>query len=430
MKNKATFKQIILSFILSVVCGSLTGGMVFLFKYAASFIIRLSSMLYQFVRENPLYLPLLILIILILSLFLFLIIKVDSFCKGGGIVTSIDIIKNNLPFRWFFSVLLLPIAAFITFFSGVPLGNEGPSVQMGCALGKFTLNFVKKDRDILAKHIESGGMGAGFASVTGAPLSALVFAFEEIRLGFSPLMIISVLTAVFSSFFVSHVLGKLLNFHIRLFDIKVNEVLSYKYLWIVIVLGIAVGLLSVLFIKLYHFAEKLLNENLKKLPDYIKFILVFVITAILGFVSKFFIGTGYDLIIDVLSKVKNVWYMLLVALVVRAILIAFSNKTGITGGLFIPTLTLGAIIGYLFAELFAFIGFLPEQYYLIIIIISICSFLGATTKIPITAFVFALEIFCVGYNAIYVLISISLAFLVVKIFDIKKHIPLNIKHKA
>ena len=384
----------------------------------------------QFVRENPIYLPVLILGVILLASALYLIIKYDAFCKGGGISTSITIIKNSLPFRWFSSAFLLPLAALVTFFSGVPLGTEGPSVQIGCAIGKSTLNFAKKDSEVLSRHIESGGMGAGFASVTGAPFSALVFVFEELRLGFSPLMIVSVLCSVASSSLVSNILGNTLDFHVRLFDITVNDFLSFKYIWLVIILGIIVGILALLFIKLYHFAEELLDCKLKKIPTYLKFLFLFIVTAILGFISSDFIGTGYSLINEIFTKIQNIWYMLLLALLVRAVLVAFSNKAGITGGLFIPTLALGAIIGYLFSQVFILLGVLPEKYALIIILISVCSFLAAATKIPFTAFILALEMFCVGFNIVYVAVAIVFAFLVVKIFDVEKHISINIKHKV
>lgn len=428
-ENKTTFKQFIISFFLSVFCGSLTGIVVFLFKYAAYYVADFSSELYQFVRENQIYLLVLLFAVAVLSLILYFIVKYDAFCKGGGISTSITIIRDSLPFRWFSSVFLLPLAALITFFSGVPLGTEGPSVQIGCAIGKSTLNFAKKDSEKLSSHIESGGMGAGFASVTGAPFTALVFVFEELRLGFSPLMMVSVLSAVASSTLVSNILGHILNFHTKLFDITANEFLSFKFIWLVFFLGIIVGIFALLFIKLFHFAERLLDCKLKKIPVCLKFLFLFIVTAILGFFSSDFIGTGYSLINEIFTKIQNIWYMMLLALVVRAVLAAFSNKAGITGGLFIPTLALGAIFGYLFSEVFILLGVLPEKYAMIIILISVCSFLAAATKIPFTASVFALEIFGVGYNIVYVCVAIAFAFLVVKIFDVEKHVSINIKHK-
>lgn len=428
-ENKIIFKQIIISFFLSIFCGSLTGLVVFLFKYAAYYVADFSSEIYQFVRENPIYLPIMILAVGVLSIILYFIVKYDAFCKGGGISTSITIIRDSLPFRWFSSVFLLPLAALITFFSGVPLGTEGPSVQIGCAIGKSTLNFAKKDSEKLSSHIESGGMGAGFASVTGAPFTALVFVFEELRLGFSPLMLVSVLSAVASSSLVSNLLGHTLNFHTKLFDITANEFLSFKFIWLVVILGIIVGILALLFIKLFHCAEKLVDCKLDKIPIYFKFLSLFIVAAILGFVSKDFIGTGYSLINEIFTETQNIWYMMLFALVVRAVLVALSNKAGITGGLFIPTLALGAIIGYLFSQVFILLGVLPEKYAMIIILISICSFLAAATKIPFTASIFALEIFGVGFNIVYVCVAIAFAFLVVKIFDANKHISINIKHK-
>lgn len=427
MFSKFNIKQIILSLFLSIICGSLTAVLILLFKYIASYAIEFSSELYQTVSKNPIYLPLLVLGVVILSFILYSIIKYDSVCKGAGIPNSISMVKNNLPFRWVTSAFLLPFAALITFLSGVPLGNEGPSVQMGCAIGKGTLNFFKKDREPISRYILSGGMSAGFACVTGSPLTAIFFAFEELHLSLSPLLVISIIFASATSGIVTHFLSKTLNIHAHLFEFEIKNVLSYKYVLIVILLGFAVGISSVLLKKLYQFADTLLNSKLNKIPVYIKFAFIFIITAILGFVSKDFVGTGHSLINELLLDEKSIWYFLLIVLLVRSVLIAFATKSGITGGLFIPTLTLGAIIGFLFAKFFVYLTLLPAEYTGIIIIISICSFLAATTKIPITALIFAFETFSVGLNGIYVLISIFLAFFISKTFEEKKFLSFNIK---
>ena len=420
MPRKFTIKETILIFLLSIVCGTFTGGLVFLFKFLASYIIKISGILYEFTSTEILFLPLCVLSAVILSLVLCFIIEKNPVCKGAGIPNAIKMIKSAQPVKWILSVLILPLAALITFLSGVPLGNEGPSVQMGCAIGEFTSNFDKKNRKAFHKYLLSSGMGAGFASATGAPFSAILFVFEETHPKFSLRMILCVVSASISSAFTTYYLGKVFNFHTHLFDISVKEILPFKYIWIIIIFAIIIACLSFLFKKLCYFVDLILNEKFKNIPSFIKISVIFALTAILGCVSKIFIGTGHNIINDILTNEKIVYYMIVLAFFVRSLLIAFANKSGITGGLFIPTLTLGAILGYLFTKLIVFLNILPQQYALLIIIISLCSFLGSTTKIPITAFVFALEVFSLGNNFLILIISILVTYVFENIFEGKK----------
>ena len=166
---------------LSLICGIFTGIIIFAFKLIASYVISASGQVYEFVRLNPSYIPVFFVCLGAIAVGIYYVLKAEPECKGSGIPTAVLYIKKFIQFRWIKTMLLLPVSAWLTFLAGIPLGNEGPSVQLGCSTGKGIANiFGKKDR-LWSGWLMTGGASAGFASATGAPVAAIMFAIEEIH---------------------------------------------------------------------------------------------------------------------------------------------------------------------------------------------------------------------------------------------------------
>ncbi|MBO5126537.1 MAG: chloride channel protein, partial [Clostridia bacterium] len=169
-------KNILLPCLLfSGIAGAGTGVLIFLFKLCAGAVIDLSGDLYASVRETPAFLPLLIGGAALLGLAASVILRKIPDCRGGGIPTAIAIVKGLIPFHWVKSIVFVFTSAMLTYLCGVPLGNEGPSVQMGTAVGR---GIVRK-YPAWNRYIMTGGACAGFAAATGSPLTGILFAFEE-----------------------------------------------------------------------------------------------------------------------------------------------------------------------------------------------------------------------------------------------------------
>ena len=109
--------------------------------------------------------------------------------------------------------------------------------------------------------------------------------------------------------------------------------------------------------------------------------------------------------------------MLLGVLVLRMILLLVCYNSGATGGLFIPMLAMGAIIGALLGTLFVKMG-MGIQYFPAVIVISMTTFFGASVRAPITAIVLVVELS--GYQSDFLPIAISIftAYLVAEILGI------------
>ena len=96
-----------------------------------------------------------------------------------------------------------------------------------------------------------------------------------------------------------------------------------------------------------------------------------------------------------------------------------SNTAGVTGGVFLPTLAFGAIIGSLCAEVMISLNLIGAEHYTLMVVLGITAFLGATSRIPITACVFAIEALCGISNVLAVIIAATISFLVVELSDLE-----------
>jgi len=404
--------------LLSAVAGTVTGILIFLFKIAASSMIFLSESIYGFVREHLIYLPLLLLGVAGIAILAAIILKKAPTCRGGGIPTTIAILRGLIPFQWIHSTFYLFASALLTYLGGVPLGNEGPSVQMGAAIGHGTVRILGKKNKALDSFVMTGGASAGFAAATGAPLSGIVFAFEETHRRFSPMMFISIATAALTS----HISMRLLCFAFgvspALFELTVSQILPLKYLWTTLLVGALCAIFAVIFTKIYRIAFAFSKKQAKKLPLWIKFIAVFVLVALIGVISVDFLGTGHDLTEKMLSA-DGVWYWILICLLIRAILLILANNVGVTGGLFVPYLCFGAMIGALSAKLLIALSLLPQEYYIILVITGMAAFLSAASRTPLTALLFSIEVLCALTNLIPIAVGVLVSYLIIELLHVQ-----------
>lgn len=235
-----------------------------------------------------------------------------------------------LPTKFFGGILAIG--------SGLTLGREGPTVQMGGALGDALSRFLKvPPRERLT--LISAGAGAGLAAAFNAPLSGLVFVLEEVRRDFQPI--------VFGAAFIAAVIADIIT-RIGAGSFPVFRVPSYptpplSSITVFALLGIVAGLLGVLFNRSLLFA---LNTY-ARLP--VRFVLPTTALiggsiGLIGWFSPLMIGSGHTL---AESALKGELLLAVIPLyfLVRFLLTTTSYSTGAPGGIFAPLLVLGALIG-------------------------------------------------------------------------------------
>lgn len=420
MKNKR-LKHFLNLIIPAVVFGSITGVLTSLvinfYKFLAGKVIHFSEECYHFLGENKSYILPVIAGLLVVAALVALIHRLMPSVKGGGIPTSIGILRGVIGLKWLVTLIGTFISSLITFFIGVPLGNEGPSVQMGTAIGKGTVPRVSKKHRAWQRYSMTGGACAGFSVATGAPISGILFAIEEAHQRISPMIFMVATVSVVTSSVTTAIIAPVLGVSASLFPSLELRSLGISDLWIPIVVGLSIGLFAVLYLRYYKKMSGIMSTKLNKIPAFLRIFVIFVLTLIAGLCSHSFISTGHHLIVELLLE-RRVIYMLLIILAVRMFLTTLANTNSLTGGIFLPLMAIGTLVSALAGELALALG-LPTEYYTVIIVLGITACIAGMMKMPLTAIVFAVEALSANSNILHIVIVSLVAFGITEIFEAK-----------
>ncbi len=222
--------------------------------------------------------------------------------------------------------------------SGIALGREGPSVQVGAGL----TSVVARNLGLTPKQVKAlvpAGCSAALAAAFNTPIAAILFSLEEILGDLHATVLGSIVLSAATSWMVLHlVLG----------DDPLFHVAGYKLVHpaefgVYVVLGIVGGLGSVCFVKLLLG----MREWFLRLPKYSAWfqpVAGGLTVGLLGFFVPEVLGVGYSTVDKVLNG--NIVIKLVVLLaVLKIVATAVCYASGNAGGIFGPSLFIGAMIG-------------------------------------------------------------------------------------
>ena len=181
------------------ITGVLTSLVVTLFKLCAKFVVEFSKKGYEFIGERLYLIPVGLIVLFGLAIFLSAVYKVHKNLCGGGIPASIAFLRGIVTFKWLRNVIGTFLLSLVSFLVGVPLGTEGPSVQIGTAIGRGSVYTLARKHKAWDRYSMTGGACAGFSVATGAPISGIMFAIEEAHQRISPMIVIVASTSVLFS---------------------------------------------------------------------------------------------------------------------------------------------------------------------------------------------------------------------------------------
>ena len=410
------------------VTGIGTAAVVVFYKYVAGKTIHLSEDGYAYLREHLWMLPLVLALLVALAWLLCHIYKRYPGLQGSGIPTSIAAQRGLLRFSWWRSLIGTFLLSLTSFFIGVPLGTEGPAVQMGTAIGQGTTRPRKRENNAWSRYAMTGGACAGFSVVTGAPLCGLLFGIEEAHRRLNPALLLVSSTAVMFSEITQQLLAPWMGVDAALFPARPLMTLPTAELWIPAVIGIVMGLFAVAFLSYYRVIKRFFNHSLQRVPWFIKVGSVLILTVLTGLWIDGSGSTGHHLILSLFENNLTVPTLLLL-LAVRATLTLGANVNGLTGGIFVPTLALGALTAALLGEGALAAGF-AEGYYPIILTLGLVACIASMMKMPVTAAVFAFEMLGCGNNVLYVIIVCVVSYAITELFGVNSIIDTVVENKT
>jgi len=280
-------------------------------------------------------------------------------------------------------VFVKTLVSAISISTGGSVGREGPIVQIGSAIGSTLGQLLRVSQDRM-RTLVGCGAAAGIAATFNAPIAGSMFALEVI-LGefglatFSPIVISSVVATAVSRAFLGD---------IPAFIVPAYELVSVWEFPLYMVLGIFCAVAGVTFTRVLYLVEDLFDDF--KFPEYLKAIIGGLILGAGGLFFPEVLGVGYGGI-DLALMQKLAWWLMLVLIVVKILATSITIGSGGSGGIFAPSLFLGAMAGGFFGavvhQLFPTVTASPGAYS----IVGMGALVSATTHGPLSAMLILFE---------------------------------------
>ena len=231
-------QSILYSVLRGSIVGIAAGLVVVVFRLAIEKLFGVFSHLYPLATDNPIYLLLIGGLYLVIALLVGHLIKYEPNAKGSGIPQVEAELKGLMDLSWWSILWKKFIGGVLSIASGLKLGREGPSIQLGAVTAKG-VSVLLKSSEMERRSLIASGAAAGLAAAFNAPIAGLLFVVEEVYHQFSRLVWVSALAASITANFISlHVFGLTPVLHMP----EDLQLLSLDQYWIYILLGIFLGL--------------------------------------------------------------------------------------------------------------------------------------------------------------------------------------------
>ena len=259
--------------------------------------------------------------------------------SGSGIPHIEAVMSRLRTLKWSRVLPVKFISGILSIGGGLALGREGPTVQMGGAVGNAVSTFFHV-RPREQRTLIGAGAGAGLAAAFNAPLSGVMFVLEEIQRDFHPL----VFGAVFLAAAIADIVVRYFSGGRMSFIVPNYPMLSIASMPFFVLLGIVAGLFGVLYnrslIGTINLFDLFKGRGKIGVAAFIG-----AVAGLVGWYSPIAIGSGHSLA-EVVLVGKFAFSSIPLFFVFRFFLATTSYSTGASGGIFAPLLSLGALLGF------------------------------------------------------------------------------------
>lgn len=387
--EKYYYSEYLLVFTLAIIIGIITGfaevGLKELIKYFSSlFFPGEGSSVLDEISNSPWYLVLILPAIgIVLSKFINKLYFKEQ--KTHGVANVIETIISRRG-------VMNPIAPFIkastsaiTIGTGGSVGPEGPAVHLGAGIGSGIGQLFKVNTTRM-RTLVGAGAGAGISAAFNAPIAGALFAVEIVLMDFKFQQFSAIVMATVMATFVSHSLVgdfaefQAVNYHLT----------SASQIILFIILGVASGLVSYLFINFITRVEKFYDKS-KFTKSYYFSVISGLAIGLIGIYLPNIMGTGYDTI--ELSLDNHIfWYVAGIIVFAKIFATGITLSSGGTGGVFAPAIVvgaaMGAFLGHIFNYLMPSIAPVPEAF----AVVGIAGLLAGTMHAPFTSIIMVFEL--------------------------------------
>ena len=378
--------------IVAGIIGSITGIVGVLFQYAVNWIISLrKTLLFNLVDDLVINYLLIFTITGTMGLLAYYLVKRFAPESGGSGIPEIEGALLNLrPVRWRSVLPVKFIGGVAALGSGMVLGREGPTVQIGGNIGAMVSDLLKVKNQAYRHTFLATGAAAGITAAFNAPLAGILFIIEEMRPQFR--YNLTSIKAIFVGVIMASVMYQFLYNQESVFQIGHFSAVPIESLWLYLILGTFFGAIGVLSNK----CILTIQERIKQFYQLNQFCFIltgFCLAGSFGVISFIFpeiTGSGFDFIPDAVSGNYAI-NTLMIVLCLRFVTTVLCFSSGAPGGIFAPTLALGTTVGITFGLI---AQLLYPNYH---IELGACAIIGmgglfaATVRAPLTGIVLVME---------------------------------------
>jgi len=274
--------------------------------------------------------------------------------KGHGVPEVMDAIHYNDGRIRPVVVVVKSLASAISIGSGGSVGREGPIIQIGATFGSVLGQWIAmplRQRALLM----AAGAGAGIAATFNAPLGGILFAVELLLVSVNAQSILIVSIATITATAIGrYLLGAAPAFDIPALQIPHFDVGSLWGLLALLPLGLVCGFVAAVFIRAIYWAE----DRFDAMPGnyYTRhltgmFLVGVMIYLLQRYSGHFYVqGVGYATIVDILNNVLGDPSFLLLLVLLKLTATCLTLGSGASGGVFSPSLFMGAALGATFGQ--------------------------------------------------------------------------------
>ena len=370
--------------LLAILGGAVTGLIGGVFRRLLAEAERLRTSLLDWAREDALRWAVPVLLAAALVALARYLVRLVPEAAGSGVQRVEAHIRGEVPAARGVVLPVKFVGGLLSLGSGMVLGREGPTVQMGASVGGFVSRRAKvstHDTRTLSVALAGAGLGVAFS----APLGGAMFVFEEVAHAFRTRLVVATLAATTTALAVArYVVGAEPVLPVRGVDAGSTWLLlAYA------VLGALLGALGVLYNRVVV-AMLDVAEAVKRLAPEVKAALVGAFVMAVGLAAPWIIGGG-DALNEALLVSTPPLATLLAITVVRWFLGPLSYSVGTPGGLFAPLLVVGAAVGSLVAVASSSVAPGLALSSTSFAVVGMSTFFAAVVRAPITGVVLIME---------------------------------------
>ncbi len=343
----------------------------------------------------------------------------DNYVREYGLTEIAESVSQNKLIINVKTLVMKVIASTLSIASGYAVGTEGPSASMG-AMVAYQIHRFFGLPSMLVKMMISVGASSGIAAIFVSPLTGIVFSIENIAYQFIKQYIGYVILSSVVAFSIAVKFLDSISFHSSL-----GKEFDLNYL-VPILLFIP---FITIFVYLYLFMKKRLLhiidlEVFKKFRTMRNVVFSLIGGAVIGtilMIEPHAAFTGKEIVMHLINNTEPISvYFIFLIILLRIIGTSVSLYANAVGGLFLPMMSIGALVGYGYGEILTFFSHFPFEPFFFAAV-GAAVFMGVVMKLPLTAVVLALEL-TFDYNILVAtgITVVLVSYLTSFQFDIRK----------